>query len=393
MAFTRTHLLPLWAPYAIIFLGFWLLTCSVTFGYSDSLLALNEKICGILFILLGWRASRKGDRKAPLTPLAGISLIGLWLQLAPLLWRIPNPAGYSNNTLIGVLAIFFSVLLSSESKKGSIPPGFSYNPSTYVQRFPVALLALICWFLSRYLAAYQLGFIETIWDPFFKNGTLQVITSKISRSLPLPDAGLGALAYTLEFLLCCHGDESRWRTTPWLVLSFGFLVIPVGIVSILLILLQPLLVHAWCTICLLTALLMLIMITLTLDEVKASVQMLRQAKKGFWHILWKGIEERSEISNSHEISLQSPALQLINAFFWGLRPSWRLTLAAMGGLVLFLIPSFWNIQGSMAVLERVVGMLAVVISVMSFATTSRLLAYALGVLSGILILISLLFGS
>ena len=203
----------------------------------------------------------------------------MWLQFAPLLWRISSAAGYINGTLIGVLAILFSILLvlEDEKKGSSISEGWSYNPSAYVQRFPVAILTAVCWFLSRYLDSYPLGFIDTVWDLFFNRGTVEVIKSKISRSLPVPDAGLGAFAYTLEFLLCCHGGPKRWRSAPWLVLSFGLLVVPVGLISILLITLQPLIVHTWCTICLITAATMLLMITLTVDEVAASIQLLKTA--------------------------------------------------------------------------------------------------------------------
>ncbi len=76
-----------------------------------------------------------------------------------------------------------------------------------------------------------------------------------------------------------------------MVTFFGILVVPLGVVSIVLIILQPLAVGAWCSICLLTALAMLIMIPLTLDEVVAMIQFLVQAKrdgKPFWRTFWKG---------------------------------------------------------------------------------------------------------
>lgn len=39
--------------------------------------------------------------------------------------------------------------------------------------------------VSRYLAAFQLGYIDAIWDPFFGQGTRQVLNSTtcLGRSL------------------------------------------------------------------------------------------------------------------------------------------------------------------------------------------------------------------
>ena len=72
------------------------------------------------------------------------------------------------------------------------------------------------------------------------------------------------------------GDPRRWRTMPWMVALFGFMVVPLGIVSVVLIMLQPVVVGAWCTFCLLSALFMLIMVALSLDEVIAMLQFLLQ---------------------------------------------------------------------------------------------------------------------
>jgi hypothetical protein len=103
---------------------------------------------------------------------------------------------------------------------------------------------------------------------FFGLGTVRVLTSDVSRAFPIPDAGLGAVAYMIEFLMGFMGDKVRWRTMPWMVTFFGILVVPLGVVSITLIVLQPLAVGAWCTPCLIAAAAMLVMIALTLDEVR-----------------------------------------------------------------------------------------------------------------------------
>src|ERR1700730_8047655 len=79
--------------------------------------------------------------------------------------------------------------------------------------------------VARYLAAYQLGHVGTVWEPFFsgdnsKNGTEYIITSDVSRAWPIPDAGLGATSYMIEALMGAMGTATRWRTMPWMVTFF-----------------------------------------------------------------------------------------------------------------------------------------------------------------------------
>ncbi len=89
----------------------------------------------------------------------------------------------------------------------TVPPGWDYSPSDWTQRMPVIALAFVGLFVSRYLAAYQLGHIDGVWEPFFagsaddpRNGTEEIITSSSLASL----AGAG----------CRTGcaDLSCWRS-------------------------------------------------------------------------------------------------------------------------------------------------------------------------------------
>ena len=107
-----------------------------------------------------------------------------------------------------------------------VPPGWSYNPSAWPQRAPVIALAFLSFLVARYMAAFQLGYIETAWDPFFGNGTERVLTSDVSKAWPISDAGLGAMTYMIEALMGLMGDQRRWRTMPWMVAGFGFVVVP-----------------------------------------------------------------------------------------------------------------------------------------------------------------------
>src|SRR3546814_16709507 len=69
------------------------------------------------------------------------------------------------------------------------PPGWTYWPSTDAQRLPIVAMGLVGRLTSRILTAYQLGHIDTAWEPFFvgslsdpRNGTEEIITSEIGRA-------------------------------------------------------------------------------------------------------------------------------------------------------------------------------------------------------------------
>src|ERR671922_1937599 len=92
------------------------------------------------------------------------------------------------------------------------------------------------------------------------------------------------------------GTASRWRTMPWMVTFFFILVVPLGGVSIFFIIIQPIMIGTYCTLCLIAAAAMLIMIPLTLDEVVAMGRyMVRSVREGrsFWSTFFRGGPEPS----------------------------------------------------------------------------------------------------
>ena len=274
-----------WPHFANMALGLWLISSAFAMGYGRIALQVSDVTSGALVILLA-ALSLVGRPFWKLWAPWANSLIGVWLLFAPLVFWAPASA-YNNDTLVGALVIVFAILAPgmpmapgmSMEPGPDIPRGWSYNPSSWPQRAPIIALALVGFFLSRQMTAYQLGHIASITDPFFGLGTQRVLTSDVSRAFPIPDAGLGAVAYMIEFLMGFMGDKRRWRTMPWMVTFFGILVVPLGVVSITLIILQPLAVGDWCTPCLIAAAAMLVMIPFTLDEVVAMCQFLVQARR------------------------------------------------------------------------------------------------------------------
>lgn len=172
------------------------------------------------------------------------------------------------------------------------PQGWDYNPSAWRCRGPIIVMAVIDLVIAGYLTLYQYGVVDQVWEPFFNNGSQLVLDSWISHALPISDAALGALAYAFDVVLGIYGDETRWRTKPWVVVLFMFFIGPVGLTSLVLVMLQPLSVGAWCTLCLLSAALSIAMIGPAMDEGLATLQYLKRVADhdsiNFWSIFWKG---------------------------------------------------------------------------------------------------------
>jgi uncharacterized membrane protein len=170
-----------------------------------------------------------------------------------------------------------------------IPPGWNYNPAKWSQRIPIIALAMAGFFIALYLSFYQLNYIETVWEPFFGEGSTTILNSKVSHILPIPDAALGAFGYLADAVTGVIGGVSRWRTKPWIVIVFGLAVGPLGFVSVMLVVFQPVLFSAWCTLCLASAIISILMIGPAMDEMLASLQFLRRVKdsgNSVWKAFW-----------------------------------------------------------------------------------------------------------
>ena len=366
-----------WPHFANMTLGVWLITSAFALAYRSTALQWSDIASGSLVIVLAALSLSSRPFWKFWAPWAN-SLVGVWLLFAPLVFWAPTAAAYANDTLLGALVVVFAILAPgmpmaagmSMEPGVDVPQGWSYNPSSWPQRAPIIVLALIGFFLSRQMAAFELGHLTTFGDPFFGGGTESVLTSTVSRAFPIPDAGLGALAYMIEFLMGFMGDKRRWRTMPWMVTFFGILVVPLGIVSITLIILQPLAVGAWCTPCLLAAAAMIIMIALTLDEVVAMVQFLVQATREgqpFWRTFWLG----GALREAPAAGAVREDVVSVKAMLWGVALPWNLVLATAVGAWLMFTPALLGSTGKAAHTDHLFGALIVTLTVIALADVGR----------------------
>jgi uncharacterized membrane protein len=367
------HMAPPWPHFANMVVGLWLTTSIFALGYRSTALQVSDAVSGVLVIILSILSLLHRPWLKLWAPWTN-SLVGLWLLFAPLIFWSPTSAVYANDTLVGALVIVFAILVAMPGMRmlpgPNVPRGWSYNPSSWPQRAPIIALALVGFFLSRQMTSFQLHYITSFTDPFFGVGTVRVLTSDVSHAFPIPDAGLGAVAYMIEFLMGFMGDKARWRTMPWMVTFFGILVVPLGVVSITLIILQPLAVGAWCTPCLMAAAAMLVMISLTLDEVVAMLQFLIQARQEgqpLWQIFWEG----GTLRDLPATGTVRPDVVSAKAMFWGVSLSWNLLASVALGLWLMFAPSALGSTPTAAHSDHLIGALIVAVAIIALADVGR----------------------
>ena len=372
------HQRTLWAQFINLTLGVWLMASPVTLGYTERAMIWNDLIAGALVIVFSAMSLSYRRRWAQWANVA----VGLWLLFAPLVFWTTSAAAYANDTLIGAFVIGFAVLVAEMPGMSmqammtgpDMPRGWSYTPSTWIQRLPIIALAFFGFFIARYLTAFQLGHIPAVWDPFFKDGTARVITSDVSKMWPIPDAGLGAVSYMIEALSGLMGDKRRWRTMPWMVALFGIMVVPLGVVSIVFIIIQPIVIGTWCTLCLIAAAAMVIMIPYSLDEIIAMVQFMRQNQKNgkpFWRTFWQG-GTLPEDNPDRVPGLDAP-LRTTMREIWlgGVNYPWTLVAATAIGVWLMFTRVIFGTEGAMANSDHLVGSLVVTFTVMAMAEVAR----------------------
>ncbi|HZW22721.1 NAD-dependent epimerase/dehydratase family protein [Noviherbaspirillum sp.] len=396
------HNQTLWCHFANMALGLWLISSPWVFGlaqnwmvpidpitptgrgmlYSDTWMTMSEVITGVLIVAFALVSLSRDAGWARWT----VAGLGLWLLFAPLLFWTPSAAAYANDTLVGALVIAFAVAIPVAPGINPIarvtgpdtPPGWDYTPSGWTNRLPIIILAFVGLFISRYLAAYQLGHIPAAWDPFFGDGTERIITSSVSEAWPVADAGLGATVYVLEILTGIIGDKRRWRTMPWLVLAFGILIVPLGAVSVFFIIIQPIVIGTWCTLCLIGALAMLLQIPYSFDEILATLQFMkarRRQGRPLWFLLLRGDTIAGGSADYSDNFEASPREVLREMFITGISVPWTLFLSTLIGIALMCTRLLFDTEGLAAHNDHVVGALVVTFTIMAWGEVARPLRF------------------
>lgn len=380
-----------WAHFTNIALGIWLVTQPPMIGIEEVGLARTEIALGATLILfatlaLSWRMGWARFVCAG---------IGALVMAVPFLFWTTNSAAYLSDTLVGALIFGFAICTRPEvgpsplaaTAGPELPPGWSFNPSSWTQRLPIIVLALVGLQVSRYLAAYQLGHIDSVWEPFFlgspdnpRNGTEEIITSHVSKAWPVSDAAVGGYTYVLEILTGIVGSRMRWRTMPWLVLLFGLMIAPLGITSIFFIIIQPIVIGTWSTLALIGAAAVLIQIPYSLDELLATLQFMRRrmkAGRSWLRVFLFGDTDEGETGPSPDEFDRKPTDSLRAMWTGGVSLPWNLATAAAISVWLMFTRMTLGADGEMANADHLIGALALTVISLAAAELSRALRYLL----------------
>ena len=397
-----------WAHFTNIGLATWLITQPVLIDVREPWLRASEIALGLLLLVfataaLSWRATWARWASAA---------VGMLVMAVPFVFSTDNAAAYLSDTLVGALIVGLAVCLKPEPGVSAmasfhgpdIPPGWSYNPSNWSQRIPIILMALFGLYVSRYLAGYQLGHIPAVWDPFFagsptdpQNGTEEVITSAVSKAFPVSDAALGGYTYLLEILTGLAGSRKRWRTMPWLVVLFGLMIAPLGITSIVFIIIQPIVIGTWSIVALAGAAAVLIQIPYSLDEMIATVQFLkRRARAGqSWvRVLFVGDTDEMPAGDKNKNTLaqldefDQPVTAVLKSMVGGgVSLPWNLALCALIGLFLLFTRVTFGVEGNLAHAHHVIGSLAMTVVSVAAAEVARAVRF-LNAIFGLMLMAS-----
>ena len=406
----RMHFDMHWVHWLTMGLGLWLATAPFAFGTFDlrefsaavlhvtqdrglwdpvlrnTLSAWNEVVTGLLIMVFAVFSLSPRNGWAQWVN----ACLAVWLLAAPLAFWTPSAAVYATDTLIGALVVALTILvpmMPGMAMEGmmddtDVPPGWTYSPSTYLQRLPIIVLGAVGFVLARILTAYQLGHVDGVWEPFFagdatRNGTEFIITSDVSEAWPVADGGVGAMSYMAEILMGAMGGRSRWRTMPWMVTMFGIVVVPLGVVSIYFIIIQPIAIGTYCTICLMAALAMLVMIPFALDELVAMGQFLvwnTRRGRPFWRAFFRGDALPGGTKDPHAGLDAGPTKAFVSAAR-GVNLPWTLAASMLLGAWLMFSRLTFGTAPPLADSDHLVGALVITTAAIATAEVARPLRF------------------
>jgi len=180
-----------------------------------------------------------------------------------------------------------------------------------------------------------------------------------------------------EILMGAMGDRRRWRTMPWMVTMFIFIVAPLGIVSIYFIIIQPIVIGTYCALCLLAALANVIMIPYSLDELVATGQYLVQSHGRGASLLrtffMGGASPGSQQDKKPDFGAAWPAMAA--SAIRGVTMPWTLVASAILGVWLMFSRLVFGSVPPLADSDHLVGALVVTVAVIAMAEVARALRF------------------
>ena len=149
---------------------------------------------------------------------------------------------------------------------------------------------------------------------------------------------------------------------------------PLGAVSIFFIIIQPILFGTWCGLCLVTAVITVVMIPYSIDELIATAQFLLQSRRAgrpFWRTFWRG----DQLPGGGRDTIPGMDARFGDALktfaTGGVTFPWTLVAASALGVVLMCTRLLFGAGDTMADSDHLVGCIVITVAVTSFAEVAR----------------------
>jgi hypothetical protein len=152
------------------------------------------------------------------------------------------------------------------------------------------------------------------------------------------------------------------------------MIAPLGVVSIVFIIIQPIWIGTWCTLCLIAAIAMLVQIPYSLDELVAACQFLWRRKcagKSLLRVFVVGDTDEGEPSKPAREFERSPGEIARDMVSGGVNLPWNLAASIAIGAWLMLTRLTLGADGGMANADHLIGSLVVTVSVIACAEVAR----------------------
>lgn len=175
---------------------------------------------------------------------------------------------------------------------------------------------------------------------------------------------------------------------------FALLVIPLGATSILLVILQPVVVGAWCGFCLISAVALLISVPLAVHETIAVGQFLmltyKEKKESFWQIFWLGgnvVGYEGKDPDRRRFTFG----QRWYASVQGISFPWHILVQAMIGAWLMARPDILPFDTKSANCDHIMGAMIVTVAAIALAEVTRTIRFLNLIAGAILMLLAFVF--
>ncbi len=184
---------------------------------------------------------------------------------------------------------------------------------------------------------------------------------------------------------------------PWLVVLFGLMIAPLGVVSIFFIIIQPILLGTWSTLALFAAAAILVQIPYSLDELLASLQFVRRrARAGSRRIVvaLRGDADETPKATTWRAADEldaAPATLIKDALCGGVSLPWNLVLAGVVALSLLFTRLFLDADGSLANAHHLLGALALTVLSIAAAEVARPARFANVALGAALVVVPFVY--